>query len=81
VYSDNIFSLISLGVVFLLRQDKNYFTIAGHIFIPVLFFTITYAFFLSGDDASKDPYFKHAKSKLMSTLELLADRLEARVSR
>ncbi|WP_319759618.1 tetratricopeptide repeat protein [Maridesulfovibrio sp.] len=36
---------------------------------------------VAGDDASKDPYFKHAKSKLMSTLELLADRLEARVSR
>lgn len=36
---------------------------------------------VAGDDASKDPYFKHAKSKLMSTLELLAERLEARASR
>ncbi|WP_320008399.1 tetratricopeptide repeat protein [Maridesulfovibrio sp.] len=36
---------------------------------------------VAGDDASKDPYFKHGKSKLMSTLELLADRLEARASR
>ena len=35
---------------------------------------------VAGDDASKDPYFKHAKSKLMSTLELLAERLEARAS-
>ncbi|WP_421901748.1 tetratricopeptide repeat protein [Maridesulfovibrio sp.] len=36
---------------------------------------------VAGDDASKDPYFKHAKSKLMSTLELLAERLEARATR
>lgn len=36
---------------------------------------------VAGDDASKDPYFKHAKSKLMGTLELLAERLEARASR
>ncbi|TIH19885.1 hypothetical protein D0S45_00675 [Marinifilum sp. JC120] len=36
---------------------------------------------VDGDDASKDPYFKHAKSKLMSTLELLAERLEARATR
>lgn len=36
---------------------------------------------VAGEDASKDPYFKHAKSKLMSTLELLAERLEARADR
>ncbi|WP_321403968.1 tetratricopeptide repeat protein [Maridesulfovibrio sp.] len=36
---------------------------------------------VAGDDASKDPYFRHAKSKLMGTLELLAERLEARASR
>ncbi|SDL62914.1 hypothetical protein SAMN05660337_3440 [Maridesulfovibrio ferrireducens] len=34
----------------------------------------------SGDDCD-DPYVKHAKSKLMSTLELLAERLEARATR
>ncbi len=36
---------------------------------------------VAGEDASKDPYFKHAKSKLMGTLELLAERLEARADR
>ncbi|WP_291327461.1 hypothetical protein [Desulfovibrio sp. UCD-KL4C] len=36
-----------------------------------------------GDDCDEcdDPYVKHSKSKLMSTLELLAERLEARAAR
>jgi len=53
VYSDNAFSLMSIGIVFLLRKDKKYFSLAGQLFIPSLFLTITCAFFLSGDDASK----------------------------
>ncbi len=36
-----------------------------------------------GDECSEDddPYIKHAKNKLMSTLEILAERLEARAAR
>lgn len=53
VYSDNAFSILSIFIVFLLRQDKKYYTLAGTIFLPSLFLTISAAFYLSGDDASK----------------------------
>jgi len=53
VYTDNAFALSSMAMVLLLRQSKKNFTLASNIFIPSLFFTITIAFFLSGDDASK----------------------------
>ena len=53
VYSDNTFSFISLLMVFLLRQNKNYYPLARSIFLSSLFLTITAVFYLSGDDASK----------------------------
>lgn len=53
LYSDMGFSISSLFLMLLLRNDKQFYKLASNLFVPSLYVTITLVFFLAGDDPTK----------------------------